>query len=342
MKKVSVVILNWNGRQLLEKFLPSIVKYTDNDLADIIIADNSSTDDSLLFLQQNYPSITIIELSKNHGYANGYNLALEQIHTEYSILLNSDVEVTPNWLAPLVQFLETNPEVAAIQPKILAHRNKIYFEYAGASGGFIDKLGYPFCRGRIFNSIEIDNNQYDQPVNIFWASGACLVIRTEEYKQAGGLDSSFFAHMEEIDLCWRLNARGLKVACVPQSTVYHVGAATLAGESPQKTLLNFRNNLLMLYKNLENRTFRQLYRKRFVLDYIAALQMLIKGKSGNAKAVHQAHLEFNRIKKDFKKVKQENLEKQVENNIATIFQKSILWQFFIKRRKTFQSLDWHN
>lgn len=340
MKKVSVVILNWNGKKLLEEFLPSIIKYTNSNIADIIIADNASTDTSIAFVRQYYPSLNIIELSENYGYADGYNQALAHIHTEYSILLNSDVEVTANWLEPLVDFLDANPKIAAVQPKILSQRNKAYFEYAGASGGFIDKYGYPFCRGRIFDSVEKDTHQYDQPIDIFWASGACLGIRTDIYKQAGGLDSSFFAHMEEIDLCWRLNARGFRVACIPQSIVYHVGGATLAEESPKKTFLNFRNNLLMLYKNLDDHEFKHVYRIRFALDYIAAIQMIVKGKFKNAKATHRAHIEFNNTKKNFNKVRKENLEKQVSPNIASILPKSILWLFYIKRSKTFSSLTW--
>lgn len=340
MKKASVIILNWNGKRLLEEFLPSIVKYTNSAIADIVIADNASTDSSLAFIRQHYPNLSIIELSENYGYADGYNKALAQINSQYSILLNSDVEVTENWLEPLLDFLDTNENIAAVQPKILAQRDKKYFEYAGAAGGFIDKYGYPFCRGRIFASVEKDINQYDQACDVFWASGACLVIRTDIYKLIGGLDSAFFAHMEEIDLCWRLNSRGLKVACIPQSVVYHVGGATLTEESPKKTFLNFRNNLLMLYKNLEEREFKQIYKVRFILDYLAAIQMITKGKFKNAKATHRAHMEFNNMKKNFNKARKENLEKQTAQNITSIFPKSILWQFFIKGHKTFNSLVW--
>lgn len=340
MKKVSVVILNWNGKKLLEEFLPIILKYTNSDIADIVIADNASTDNSLSFIRQHYPHLSTIELSENYGYADGYNQALKQIHTEYSILLNSDVEVTANWLEPLINFLDINTNVAAVQPKILAQKNKDYFEYAGAAGGFIDKYGYPFCRGRIFDSVEKDVNQYDEPIDIFWASGACLAIHTDIYKQTGGLDSSFFAHMEEIDLCWRLNARGLKIACIPQSIVYHVGGATLTEESPKKTFLNFRNNLLMLYKNLGEKEFKHIYKIRFVLDYIAAIQMLTKGKFKNAKATHQAHIEFNKMKKHFNKSRKENLDKRTSQNISSVFPKSVLWQFFIKGHKTYDSLIW--
>ncbi|MBF0575891.1 glycosyltransferase family 2 protein [Dysgonomonas sp. GY617] len=341
MKKVSVVILNWNGKHLLEQFLPSVVKYTDSNIADIIVADNASSDDSISFIQENYPTLSIIRLSENFGYAEGYNQALKQIETEYSILLNSDVEATANWLAPMINFLDAHPNIVAVQPKILAQQNKNYFEYAGASGGFIDKYGYPFCRGRIFDSLEEDENQYDQPIDIFWASGACLVIRTKEYLKAGGLDASFFAHMEEIDLCWRLNARGLKVVCIPQSVVYHVGGATLAGENPKKTFLNFRNNLVMLYKNLDDKAFRKIYKVRFFLDYLAALQMILKGKTSSAKATHQAHIEFKKIKKNYNSLRDENLNKQTSENIKTIYPNSLLWQFYVKGHKTFKLLSWN-
>lgn len=340
MKKVSVVILNWNGKKLLEEFLPSVVKYTDCNMADIVIADNYSSDDSVSFIQENYPALSVIKLPDNYGYAGGYNEALKQIETQYSVLLNSDVEVTPNWLEPMISFLDGNTDVAAVQPKILSQRNKDYFEYAGASGGFIDKYGYPFCRGRIFDRLEADKNQYDQPIDVFWASGACLVIRTEKYKEAGGLDVSFFAHMEEIDLCWRLNARGNRIVCIPQATVYHVGGATLTGENPIKTFLNFRNNLLMFYKNADDKTFKKVYRIRLVLDYIAILQMILTGRFKNAAATHQAHTEFHKIRKNYDYLKNENQQKQSSLNIPTIFPNSILWHFYFKRHKTFKLLAW--
>lgn len=340
MKKVSIVILNWNGKQLLEKFLPSIMQYSNPNIADIVIADNASTDDSLRYVKKYYPNIIMIELSENYGYAEGYNQALKQINSEYTILLNSDVEVSENWLNPLINYLDVNPTTVAVQPKIIAQKNKEYFEYAGAAGGFLDKYGYPFCRGRIFSSVEKDNNQYNKPIDIFWASGACLVIRTKEFKEVGGLDASFFAHMEEIDLCWRLNSRGFTITCIPQSIVYHVGGATLAEESPKKVFLNFRNNLLMLYKNLNEIQFNPIYRIRFFLDYLAALQMIYNGKFQHAKAVHQAHLEFRKIKKQFNEARSINLDKQIISNSSCIYPKSIIWEFYIKGRKYFRSLDW--
>lgn len=340
MKKVAVVILNWNGRKLLEQFLPSVVNFTNTEIADIIIADNSSTDDSVEFLSSHYPSLEVIVLPQNYGYADGYNKVLKLLKHKYYVLLNSDVEVTTNWLDPLYSYIEQHTDVAALQPKVLAQRNKSHFEYAGASGGFIDKLGYPFCRGRIFDYVEKDSGQYNTPLEIFWATGACLFIRSSDYWNAGGLDASFFAHMEEIDLCWRLNARGCKLVCLPQSTVYHVGGATLQEESPRKTLLNFRNNLLMLYKNLPEKKFNKIYKQRKVLDYLAALQFLISGKKQNASAILKAHREFKVIQKDYIKDRDNNLQLTTNSPIKTIYQGSILYDFYLKRRKTFSNMKW--
>lgn len=340
MKKVSVVILNWNGRSLLEKFLPSLIKYTNNNDADIIIADNASSDDSISFLKNTYPTLQIIQLSENYGFAEGYNKALSMIDSEYYVLLNSDVEVSENWLQPLISFLDSHQETACVQPKVLSERNKEYFEYAGGSGGFIDKYGYPFCRGRIFDTVEKDTHQYDQSIQIFWATGACMAIRAEEYKNTGGLDSTFFAHMEEIDLCWRLNARGKQIHCIPQSVVYHVGGATLDEESPRKTFLNFRNNMLMLYKNLSEKELRRIYKTRIILDYIAALKMALTGKLKNAKAILEAQKEFRKIKKNYIDKRDENLKKQSTQSIPTIYSKSLLYAYFLKGRKKFSDLEW--
>lgn len=340
MKKVAVVILNWNGRKLLEEFLPSVVNYTNTEIADIIIADNNSTDDSVEFLSSYYPTLEVIALPQNYGYADGYNKTLKLLNHEYYVLLNSDVEVTANWLDPLYQYIEQHTNVAAIQPKVLAQRNKLCFEYAGAAGGFIDKLGYPFCRGRIFNQVEKDTDQYNTPLEIFWATGACLFIRSSDYWNAGGLDASFFAHMEEIDLCWRLNARGRKLVCLPESTVYHVGGATLQEESPRKTFLNFRNNLLMLYKNLSENKFKRIYTQRKALDYLAALQFLISGKKPNASAILKAHREFRVIQKEYVKERDNNLQRTTNSPIKTIYQGSILYDFYLKKRKIFSDLKW--
>lgn len=340
MKKVAVVILNWNGRKLLEEFLPSVANFTNTEIADIIIADNNSTDDSVEFLSSYYPTLEVIALPQNYGYADGYNKTLKLLNHEYYVLLNSDVEVTANWLDPLYQYIEQHTDVAAIQPKVLAQRNKSCFEYAGAAGGFIDKLGYPFCRGRIFNQVEKDTDQYNTPLEIFWATGACLFIRSSDYWNAGGLDASFFAHMEEIDLCWRLNARGRKLVCLSESTVYHVGGATLQEESPRKTFLNFRNNLLMLYKNLSENEFKRIYTQRKGLDYLAALQFLISGKRPNASAILKAHREFRVIQKEYVKERDNNLQRTTNSPIKTIYQGSILYDFYLKKRKIFSDLKW--
>lgn len=340
MKKVAVVILNWNGQKLLQKFLPSIIEYTDKDLADIFVVDNNSSDGSCSFLEKIYPQINIIKLSENLGYAEGYNVALRRLEHEYFILLNSDVEVTENWLEPLIDYLDKSTNTAGVQPKILSEKNKDLFEYAGASGGFIDKWGYPFCRGRIFDKTEQDSKQYNTSIDIFWASGACLAIRSADYWIIGGLDKTFFAHMEEIDLCWRLNARNRKLACIPQSVVYHVGGATLDEQSPRKTFLNFRNNLLMIYKNTSDKEFKSIFRYRIVLDYIAALQMLASGKSGNAKAVIKAHKEFKKIKENYFEIKKENLDKRTVDTITTIYPKSILKSYYLDRKSKFSDLNW--
>ena len=338
MKKVSVVILNWNGKKLLQEFLPSVIRYTTHPDIEIVVADNGSTDDSLIFLQTQYSQVKCIKLSDNYGFADGYNRALKKVDAEYFVLLNSDVEVTEGWLLPIIEYLDTNKDVAAAQPKILAQRNKSYFEYAGASGGFIDKYGYPFCRGRIFNRVEEDLHQYDSPTDILWATGACLIIRSVDFFEVGGFDASFFAHMEEIDLCWRLNCRGRRVVCLPFSTVYHVGAATLKKESPRKTFLNFRNNLLMLYKNLPQESLKRVMIIRLILDYIAAFQFAITGKYANAKEVIRAHKDFYENRKAYRQARQENLRKRTVLSIKTIYPKSILSAYHLKRIRVFSKL----
>ena len=325
MKKVSVVILNWNGAAMLQKFLPGVIKYSQGEGVEVCVADNGSTDESVVWLQAHCPDVRLIVLDKNYGFADGYNKALEQVEAEYVVLLNSDVEVTPHWLEPMVAYMDAHPEVVACQPKIRAERNKEYFEYAGAAGGYIDKYGYPFCRGRIFDVVEKDNGQYDTVAPIFWATGAALFIRLKDYREAGGLDGRFFAHMEEIDLCWRLRSRGRGIVCIPQSVVYHVGAATLKKENPRKTFLNFRNNLLMLYKNLPEKDLKKVLLVRGVLDGVAVLVFLLKGEMGAAKAVLQARREFNRICSDFASSRVENLEKATDASIPEKVNYSILW-----------------
>lgn len=339
MKKASVVILNWNGEKLLSQFIPSILKHTNLNEVELVVADNNSTDNSVEFIENNYPQVRLILFSENYGYAGGYNEALKNIDSEYVVLLNSDVEVSDNWLSPILEYLDENKDVAAVQPKILSFRNKEYFEYAGAAGGFIDKLGYPFCRGRVFNKLEKDKGQYNNAIDVFWASGACMVIRLTDFLNAGGFDASFFAHMEEIDLCWRLNAIGKRLVCFADSTVYHVGAATLSAESPRKTFLNFRNNLLMLYKNLPEAELSKTLSIRKALDYLAAFQMLLTGKANNAKAVLRAHKEFNNIKQEYSDKRKNNIDRTTNTSINTIYQRSILQDFYLKGRKIYKDLS---
>ena len=339
MKKVSVVILNWNGVGMLQKFLPKVIEYSVNQGVEICVADNASTDESVSYLQANFPNVRLILLDKNYGFAEGYNRALQQVEAEYVVLLNSDVEVTSHWLEPLVEYMDAHPEVAACQPKIRSERNKEYFEYAGAAGGYIDKYGYPFCRGRIFEVVEKDEGQYDTIQPIFWATGAALFIRLKDYQEAGGLDGRFFAHMEEIDLCWRLRSRGRGIVCIPQSVVYHVGAATLKKENPRKNFLNFRNNLLMLYKNLPEKDLKRVMFVRGILDGVAAVVFLLKGEKEAAKTVLQARKEFKRIRPDFESSRGENLAKAVTDAIPEKVAYSILWKFHACGKKSFSKLN---
>ena len=338
MKKISVVILNWNGVGMLQKFMPKVVEYSAMEGVEICVADNASTDESVSYLQVNFPNVRLILLDKNYGFADGYNKALQQVGAEYVVLLNSDVEVTPHWLESLVEYMDAHPEVAACQPKIRSERNKEYFEYAGAAGGYLDKYGYPFCRGRIFEVVEKDQGQYDTIQPIFWATGAALFIRLKDYQEAGGLDGRFFAHMEEIDLCWRLRSRGRGIVCIPQSVVYHVGAATLKKENPRKTFLNFRNNLLMLYKNLPEKEMKKVMFIRGLLDWVATFVFLLKGDGKNVRAVWQARKEFKHICPDFASSRAENLAKATGQSIPEKVDYSILWKFHACGKKVFSRL----
>lgn len=308
MKEIAVIILNWNGEKLLREFLPSVVANTPSDLADVIVADNGSTDGSLDLLRNEFPSVKVLPFSENLGFAGGYNRALHETGYKYTLLLNSDVEVAPGYLEPLFDFMERHPEVGAVQPKILSYRDKTKFEYAGAAGGFIDRNGYPYCRGRIFDTVETDNGQYDSPIQVFWATGAALFVRTEIYEKADGLDEQFFAHMEEIDLCWRMQLLGYQLWCIPAAVVYHLGGGSLPAENPRKTYLNFRNNLLMLYKNLPSSKrkksalmtvrARALIRRR-LLDTLAFCKFLATMDFANAQAVLKAHRDFRKMKKSY-------------------------------------------
>ena len=338
MKKIALVILNWNGAEMLRSFLPSVVQYSAGAEVDIWVADNASTDDSLDVLRTEFPEVHTLVLDENYGFAEGYNRALAQIEATYVVLLNSDVEVTPGWLEPLLAYMDGHPEVAACQPKIRSQRQPDFFEYAGAAGGFIDRYGYPFCRGRLLGEVEKDLQQYEDIVPVFWASGAALCIRRADYFEVGGLDARFFAHMEEIDLCWRLRSRGRQIVCVPQSVVYHVGAATLKKDNPRKTFLNFRNNLLMLYKNLPEPELKRVLQVRRVLDAVAIIVFLLKGDRANAEAVRSARKEFYQIRYSFASSRVQNLVRATVDDIPERFRFSLLWKFYVRGKKKFSQL----
>ena len=338
MKRVAIVILNWNGRQMLEEYLPSVLLYSREE-ATVCVADNASTDDSLTMLRQHFPEAELIELERNWGFADGYNKALAKIEAEYYVLLNSDIEVTHHWLTPMIEYLDAHQDIAACQPKLLSIFDKDSFEYAGASGGYIDRFGYPFCRGRIFETVERDNGQYDNASDVLWATGAALMIRAKDYWEVGGLDGRFFAHNEEIDLCWRLRIRGRRVVCLPESYIYHVGGGTLPKSNPMKTFLNFRNNLTMLYKCLPEEELKPVMRWRWVLDYLAAWEMLIlKRNVGDFKAVYRARRAFKRWQKDFEADRRAIQASRKGGKIPEQRDFSLLWQYYVKGRKFFSQL----
>lgn len=336
MKQTAVVILNYNGAGMLRRFLPSVIKYSPE--ASIYVADNGSSDESCDVVRNEFPAVKLMVLDHNYGFAEGYNRALAQVDEEYAVLLNSDVEVTRGWLSPMTQFLDSNPEVAACQPKLLSFKQKDFFEYAGAAGGFIDKWGYTFCRGRIFNTVERDSGQYDDTTDVFWATGAALMIRNEVYKNNGGLDGRFFAHMEEIDLCWRIRSRGYRIACVPQSHVYHVGGATLKKENPQKTYLNFRNNLLMIYKNAPDCQLKKIMLFRKVFDNVAALKFLASGDYAAFKAVRKARRDFKAMRSGYDKARAKNMKLAVTTRIPEVLKSSILYKYYLGFKHTYSSL----
>ncbi len=336
--KVAVVILNWNGVEMMRRFMPTVVKYSQDD-ATIYVADNCSSDDSLQMLGKEFPGVRTIVLDKNWGFADGYNKALAQIDAEYFVLLNSDVEVTPNWLKPIIEFMDSRDDVAACQPKLLSYFHKGQFEYAGAAGGFIDKYGYPFCRGRLFDVVEKDVGQYDERKELFWATGACLVIRSDDYNKVGGLDGRFFAHCEEIDMCWRLRLLGRKIYCIPESVVYHWGGGTLPKTNSRKTFLNFRNNLTMLYKNLPESELKSVMWHRFFMDYLAAFVTLVINRNvGDFKAIFKARKAFKEWKKDFEKDRQKIQSSAVINVIPERRNYSVVWKYHIKGIKKFSEL----
>lgn len=334
----AIVILNWNGEKYLQKFLPILIENTTLSGTEIIVADNASTDNSVLVLKEKFPTIRTIILDKNYGFAGGYNKALAQIEADYYVLLNSDVEVTPNWLEPMINYMNEHEDVAACQPKILSYHQRTHFEHAGAAGGYIDRFGFPFCRGRVLGVAEEDKGQYDSIVDVFWATGACLVTRSKIYWKTGGLDDDFFAHMEEIDFCWRLKSRGYRIVCNPESTVFHIGGGTLNVESPHKTYLNFRNNLLMLYKNLPNKLLKKTMFWRLVFDYAAAFQLFITGKPRNAMSVFKARSDFKKMQQKFEEKRKENILFSTNDNQLDTLQKSIVLEYYLKGNKTFNSL----
>ncbi len=328
MPKVAIVILNYNGQGFLEKFLPSVIQHSQGH--EIIVADNASTDTSVAFLKQNYPNIRLIQLSHNGGFTGGYNEALKQVQATYYVLLNSDIDVTPDWINPVIELMDVNPKIAACQPKMRDYYKPTYFEYAGAAGGYIDWLGYPFCRGRIFDTCEVDTGQYNDAREIFWATGACMFVRANVFHELGGFDTQFFAHMEEIDLCWRMKNAGYQVYYSPASTVYHVGGGTLHKSNPRKTFLNYRNGLAMMYKNLPtNQLFTTIF-IRLVLDGVSSIKFLLAGSFKDIWAILKAHFAFyGMISK---------LERKSPRQLKDIYPKSIVLEYFLRKKKKYGEL----
>ncbi len=337
MEKVAIVILNWNGVKMLRRFLPNVLECSQGD-AVVYVADNASTDDSVEYLKKEFPEISLIILDKNYGFADGYNRALKKIEAEYYVLLNSDVEVTRDWIRILTNFMDSHPDVAACQPKLLSESDRSAFEYAGACGGYIDCYGYPFCRGRILDTVENDEGQYDDIMEVHWATGACMMIRSSDYWRGGGLDARFFAHNEEIDLCWRLRIMGRKIYCVPASRVFHVGGGTLPKGNPMKTFLNFRNNLTMLYKNLPDKELRKVMRMRLLLDYVAAFQTLVRGNIGDFKAILKGRKAFRKWIPEYHEIRREIQDSRQTRNVSETSNLSIIWQYYARGRKRFSDL----
>ncbi|MEZ4779145.1 MAG: glycosyltransferase family 2 protein [Flavobacteriaceae bacterium] len=329
--QIAIVILNWNGKALLEQFLPSVMAHSPE--ATIYIADNASVDDSVPFVKQSFPSVKIIQNNSNGGYAKGYNDALKGLNEDMFVLLNNDVEVTPNWLQPIIATFQEDPKLVAAQPKILDYKNKNYFEYAGAAGGFLDQLGYPFCRGRIFTTLEKDEGQYNDTVPIFWATGACLFIKREAFWQAGAFDEDLFAHQEEIDLCWRLHSNGGTIKYIGTSSVYHLGGATLTTSNPQKTFYNFRNTLLILLKNVKGKRAYWILFQRMFMDNPAMLLFLFQGKFAHVWAILRAHFSFYQLSPKY-------LQKR--RKYATPYKywhiPSVVWRYYIQKKRTFNNL----
>ncbi len=354
MCRLAIVILNWNGSEMMRKYLPTVIRCSRHEGVEVIVADNASTDESVSMLRTEFPDTRVLQLDRNYGFAEGYNRALALVDAEYYLLLNSDVEIRQtDWTAPMLEYMDAHREVAACQPKLLKLREEKpsdghLFEYAGAAGGFIDKYGYPYCRGRVFSTVEKDEGQYDDIVPVMWVTGAAMMVRAEVYRKAGGLDPTFFAHMEEIDLCWRLRTMGYRLVCVSASTAFHLGGATLNQGNARKTFLNFRNNLLMIYKNLPQEELRKVLRTRRSLDFLAAMQFLVKGDTANMKAVFRADREFRRLQPSYEAVREE-----IQKNRTTVkgtdprntptalpdhTSVSILWQYHVLGRKTYRQI----
>lgn len=334
MKKTAVVILNYNGSEFLKKFLPTVLSKSAS-VAEVVVADNHSTDDSVALLQHSFPEVTLIQIDENRGYAGGYNAALQQVKASYYVLLNSDIEVTEHWIEPVIELMERDHFLAACQPKIRSYYQRESFEYAGGSGGFIDHMGYPFCRGRIFQSLENDRGQYDDVQEIFWASGACLFVKADIFHQLGGFDEDFFAHMEEIDFCWRAKNSGYKVMVQPQSVVYHIGGGTLPKSSARKTYLNFRNNFSLLYKNIEANKLFLTFVMRLILDGIAGIKFLLEGHPADFWAVIKAHFYFYKNWGHLKR-KRKSLPHKKTN---CMYEGSIVFDHYLLRKKKFSQLN---
>lgn len=338
MVKTAVVILNWNGIDWLKKFLETTLRFSGSNDTMVYLADNGSSDGSVEWAAENKGPIGLMQLETNHGFAGGYNLALSRITAKYFVLLNSDAEVTEGWLRPLTDYMDSNPDVAACQPKIKSYNNKDYFEYAGAAGGYIDKFGYTFCRGRIFDNVEKDEGQYDSTADIFWASGACMMVRSDAWKKCGGFDDDFFAHMEEVDLCWRFHLAGYRVACIPESVIYHAGGGTLPYDTEKKTYLNFRNNLFLLYKNLPESKLKKIILLRKILDGIAAIMFMLKGRPESFTAVRKAHRDF------YKSINSLRTKREIIKSLALpetcncLLNISIVSRFYLRGQRLYSSL----
>ncbi|MFW5820932.1 MAG: glycosyltransferase family 2 protein [Bacteroidota bacterium] len=340
MLKVAIVILNWNGANYLKRFLPGVISSSDIPEVKVFVADNASSDDSVEMLESDFPEVEVLKFDKNYGFAEGYNRAFKQIESEYFLLLNSDVEVSTNWLDRLIGVMDSDPLIAACAPKIKSYQMKNYFEYAGAAGGFIDKYGYAFCQGRIFDALEPDYGQYDESREVFWTTGACMFVRAPLYKLVGGFDPGFFAHFEEIDLCWRLKNRGYKLMYVPESTIFHVGGGALPRTNPMKTYLNFRNSLFTLYKNLPSHRIIPVILNRLLMDFLSMLRFLRGGKIRDIFAIFRAHWAFYTHFRRYNKFRAREKKFISKYDHKEIYPRSIVWDYFVRKKYTFLSLKW--